>query len=706
MTGPNAPQKPNRLSAATSPYLQQHANNPVDWYEWGPEALRRARDEDKPIFLSIGYSACHWCHVMAHESFESAAVAEVLNRHFVSIKVDREERPDLDEIYMQATMILNQGQGGWPMSVFLTPELKPFFAGTYFPPESRWGRPGFRELSLRIAEFWTTRRAALLADADKLTEYLVEHLASAQPGEGAITLSLIDRTADLLARAFDEQRGGMLSGGTNKFPPSMALGLMLRSARRGRDEPARARVLLERVQTTLDHMAAGGIFDHLAGGIARYSTDPDWLVPHFEKMLYDQALVGRAYVEGYLVTQRPDYARNARAIFDYVLSDLQSPAGGFYSARDADSEGEEGKYYVWTQAEILAALGPDAGPRFCSYYDVSESGNWSDPHAPGVAKNILHTPRDLATVARLNQVDAAQLEQELADGRARLLALRAARVPPLRDEKILAEWNGLMIASLAFGGAALDEPRYVQAAARAAEAVLSQQVREGRLLRSYRDGRASQYGFLSDYACMIEGLLELYEATFDARWLQHAVELNQAAIRLHADERDGGFFFTASDHETLLARTKDLRDSAVPSGNSVQLMNLLRLASILGDARLRELAERSMTRLGAQVLANPGAGERFLAAAEFALAGPIEIAVVGPPDDPRTQRLARVARSAYLPNRVLMGLDPNEPGKAFPSPLLRDRTLVNGRPAAYVCRNYVCQLPFTDADALQARLAE
>jgi len=701
--GPPSARHTNRLAEATSPYLLQHAHNPVDWHEWGPEALEKARREGKPIFLSIGYSACHWCHVMAHESFENEAIAEVMNRLFVNIKVDREERPDIDEIYMQATLIVNQGQGGWPMSVWLTPDQKPFYAGTYFPPAPRFGRPGFKELCERIGELWATKREALLSDADHLTAYVAESLRTTVDEGVALTIEHVDATVDVLARAFDAEDGGLLSGGTNKFPPSMALELMLRSAvRRGVDEP-RGRRLLSLVELTLQKMARGGIMDHLAGGIARYSTDARWHVPHFEKMLYDQALVSDIYTEAYLATGKPEYAGTARAILDYVLSDLQAPDGGFYSARDADSEGQEGKYYVWTKAEIDAVLGPDSA-LFCAGYDVSESGNWNDPHAPDEPKNVLHIPRELEAVARQQGVSLDELQRRLAAARRALLERRRQRVAPSRDEKILCEWNGLMIASLARAGAALDEPRYVAAAARAADWILTRQRRDGRLLRAYRDGRTLAAAFLADYACMIDGLIELYEATFEKRWITAALELNAVALRHYADP-SGGFFATSDDHEQLVTRVKDVRDSAVPSGNSMQLMNLLRLAALTGDSALRERAAKTMAVFAHDITAQPGSGERFLQAVEFALVGPTEIAIAGDPRSNETRALLRAAHGAYIPNRLLMLVDPAEPEAAPDSPLLRGRTLVDGKPAAYVCRDYACRRPVTSAAELRASLS-
>ncbi|MEP0846939.1 MAG: thioredoxin domain-containing protein [Phycisphaerae bacterium] len=699
------PAHTNRLIHASSPYLLQHAHNPVDWHEWGPEALARARDEDKPIFLSIGYSACHWCHVMAHESFEDEATAAVMNRLFVNIKVDREERPDLDDLYMQATMIVNQGQGGWPMSVWLTPDLQPFFAGTYFPPESRWGRPGFRDLCERIGELWRANREDITADAKRLTGLVRQSLDTAASQPATLDVSAIDAVVAALADAFDEVHGGISGGGTNKFPPSLALDLFLRCAARTGGDARMPERLRRLVDLTLTRMARGGVYDQVGGGIHRYSTDVQWLVPHFEKMLYDQALVSRIYVDAWQATKNPEYRRVAVDIFDYVLGDLQSPDGGFYSSRDADSEGEEGRYYVWTRDEVLAALGPRDGELFCSYFDVSEAGNWRDPHAPGVAKNILHAPRELEAVAKLNRTESSELERTLAVGRAMLREARARRVPPHRDEKILAEWNGLMISALTRGGAALGEPKYVTAAERGARFVLGKLYAGGRLVRSYRDGRRLESGFLTDYAAMIEALIELYEATFERSWLEQALELNAAAMRRFYDLDEGGFFFTADDHEPLLARAKDVRDGATPSGNSVQLMNLLRLSAMTGDAALREAAERTIRHVAPHVAARAGMAERFLAAVEFARLGPVEVAIAGDPALPATQALLRAVRESYLPNRIIMLADPADPSSAFPSPLLMDRPLVNGQPAAYVCRNYTCLRPATSAAELTAQLS-
>lgn len=704
MTTSTKPAHTNGLINATSPYLLQHAHNPVDWHEWGPEALELAKKAGKPIFLSIGYSACHWCHVMAHESFENEEIAAVMNKYFVCIKVDREERPDLDEIYMQATMIVNRGQGGWPMSVWLTPELKPFFAGTYFPPESRYGRPGFKELCERIGELWANERDKIEQDANQLTSMVQQSLQAAQGAANSISLDDIDRTVKSLAGVFDHERGGMSGGGTNKFPPSMTLDLFMRAiARNGTDAETRAE-LRTLIELTLDQMAAGGIYDQLAGGIHRYSTDVEWLVPHFEKMLYDQALVSRTYIDAYQLTHKPLYARVAREIFDYVIDDLQSPEGGFYSTRDADSEGVEGKFYVWTKGEVAGLLGKEDAQLFCDYYDVSDAGNWKDQHAPGEVKNILRTLRSLDAVAKQHGLEPAEAETRLASARKKLLEARAKRVPPGLDDKILAEWNGMMIASLARGGAVLGEQHYIDAAAKAADFVLEKQRADGRLLRAYRDGRKLETAFLTDYACMIDGLIELYEATFDKRWLDRAIELNRTVVEHYHDEAGGGFYFTADDHEQLLTRSKDVRDSATPSGNSVQLMNLLRLSAMLGDESLRAMAEKTIEHFATQVMQSPGAGERFLAAVEFALVGPVELAMVGDPADPRAQALIRQVNQTYLPNRVMMLSNPADALSGVSSPLLQDRPLVDGAPAAYVCRNYACQRPVTTPAELAAQL--
>jgi uncharacterized protein YyaL (SSP411 family) len=699
----NQPTHTNRLANATSPYLLQHQHNPVDWYEWNAEALKKARDEDKPIFLSIGYSACHWCHVMAHESFENKEIAALMNEYFINIKVDREERPDLDDIYMRATVISNQGSGGWPMSVWLTPDLRPFLAGTYYPPDDRHGRPGFKRICEAVHQAWNERRDEVLGSADQLSNALTRSF-QVEPGEAVISLDLIDKAILTLGGHFDQQHGGISGGGTNKFPPSMAMDLMLRSAWRKPADDAAHQALLGHVTTTLDAMAAGGIRDHLAGGWARYSTDTRWHVPHFEKMLYDQALVSRIYLDAYQFTGNEYYADVAREIFDYVLADLQSEQGGFYSSRDADSEGEEGKFYVWTAEEIEAVLGADDAKLFNSAYDVRKSGNWNDPHAPGEPKNVLRMLHPAEQIASQHGLSLDAFHTKLANLRQKLLTVRNQRIAPGRDTKILAEWNGLMIASLARGGSVLGEEKYTQAAQRAAEFILEHQLRDGRLLRAYRAGRVLESAFLTDYACMIEALLELYEATFEPRWLEQACQLMDASLEHFWDEQAGGFYFTSDDHEQLITRVKEVSDNATPSGNSVQLMNLARLAAIFPEHDYSKHADQMIEFFGQTVTEQLGMSERFLTGCDFLLSGPLEIIIVGDPQDPAAQALIQTARRTYLPSRVLLLRNPQAGTANVDSPLLTQREAIGGKPTVYVCRDRVCQLPVQTREALLQQL--
>lgn len=678
----NAPPKhTNRLIKAASPYLLQHAHNPVDWFEWGDEAFAKAKSEDKPIFLSIGYAACHWCHVMEHESFERDEVAAALNGSFVSIKVDREERPDIDELYMAYTQALTRG-GGWPMSVWLTPDGTPFHAGTYFPREQ------FLQVLDSIAATWANNRQEVLRGAGGAKDFLDRWATGAPPAEAVIPRETIDKLAIQLAGYFDKTQGGIGGGGTNKFPPSMAMDLLLRVYRRTHQAP-----LFEAVDVTLDHMARGGIYDHVGGGICRYSTDTEWLVPHFEKMLYDQALVSAIYLDGYLVSKNPRYAAVAADIFDYVLSDLQSPQGGFYSSRDADSEGLEGKFYLWTVAEIIDALGRDEGELCCKYFDVTPTGNWFERmgHAPKGPKNILHIAKPTAAFAKMNGLDVAELEKRVAVWREKLRTVRSKRVPPALDDKILTDWNGLMVAALAKGAAVLDQPKYAQAAARAAEFVLENLQRDGRLLRSYRRGDAKLPANFADYAFFIEGLLNLYEATFDPRWLGEAARLSDTATKLFHDATGGGFFFTASDAEKLLVRSKHPQDGAIPSGNSVHAMNLLRLSILLDRKEDRVLAESIFKALAARVEDSPGAFERLCCAVDFHQDRVKEIAVIGDPASPDTKALLRTVFDRHLPNKVVV--QAADKLTETPIALLRNKGKIDGKATAYVCENYRCQLP-------------
>ena len=683
------PGRRNRLAQSTSPYLLQHAGNPVDWNPWDEEALARARAEDKPILLSIGYSACHWCHVMERESFEDEAIAALMNEHFVPVKVDREERPDLDDIYMAATLAMNQGHGGWPMTVFLTPEQEPFFAGTYFPPEDGHGRPGFRTLLIRIADLWRKDKSALRDQGAELARYLRD---SARPAPGTSVGASDLKTALAQYRAdFDNRFGGF--GRAPKFPPSVGLMLLLRAHRRFGDPEA-----LAMVRKTLDAMARGGMYDQVGGGFSRYSVDERWLVPHFEKMLYDNALLARAYLEGYQVTADPFHQRIATEVLDYVLREMTSPEGGFYSATDADSEGEEGKFFVWTPEEIRAAVGDDEDARrFCAYYDITAGGNFE-------GKSIPNTPSSLAEVAARLAIAPADLETSLA--RARLLVYRARllRFPPGLDDKVLTAWNGLMIGALAEGHRVLGDPRYLDAAVRAAEFVLARlRGPDGRLLRTYRAGVAHLPAYLEDHAYLADAHVDLSEAGGPSRFLREAEAL---AERMRADFADeaGGFFSTARDHEPLIVRPREGHDGATPSANAVAARALARLSYHLDRADLREDAARALRAYGRAIARQPRAFPMSLVAVDLLADGPIELAFVGRRGAPDLTALQSEAGGHFLPNRIVAHLDPLD---ASPDalPLLAGKAMVEGRAALYVCRDFACQRPIVDPSDVETALA-
>jgi uncharacterized protein YyaL (SSP411 family) len=570
---------PNRLSQELSPYLLQHAGNPVDWRPWDAEALGAARQEHKPIFLSIGYSSCHWCHVMAHESFEDPEIAGLLNRHFVSIKVDREERLDLDQIYMEAVQMMT-GRGGWPMSVFLTPEGKPFFGGTYWPPQARGGMPGFGQVLGAVADAWQNRREELLAQAERMTESLRDVV---EQGFGAEAAELDDKpraeAEAALRQSFDAQQGGF--GPPPKFPQPLALRWLLGRWRRSGED-----AVLEMVTTTLDRMAQGGLFDQLGGGFHRYSVDARWLAPHFEKMLYDNALLAVCYLEAWQATGRPHYAEVVRQTLDYLLRDMADPLGGLYSGEDADSEGEEGKFYLWTPGQVQDVLGSEAAEVFCRVYDVSESGNFE-------GRNILHLTRALEIEAKMLGREPAALMAELAADRSKLLLARAERVRPGRDEKVLVSWNALAIDALARAGAALGEPRYLAAAIAAAQFLLGH-LRAGPLLHCWRGGRAKYHAYLDDYAALAGALATLYETDGSPVWRDEAVRLAEEILVRFADSEQGGFFYTARDHEPLIVRKKDVIDNPVPSGNGLAAMLFYRLQRICGREEYRAAGEATL----------------------------------------------------------------------------------------------------------------
>jgi uncharacterized protein YyaL (SSP411 family) len=679
----------NRLAHETSPYLLQHAHNPVDWYPWGDEAFAKAKVENKPVFLSIGYSACHWCHVMERESFEDAGTAATMNEHFVNVKVDREERPDVDAIYMAAVQAIT-GHGGWPMSVFLTPDGRPFYGGTYFPPADRQGMPGFGRVLEGVAKAWRDRRAEILASAGEMTEQL-QSLGQAGSATGAILdPDLLDRAARALSRSYEPVHGGF--GQAPKFPHAMDLQLLLRRHARTADVHA-----LHMVRHTLDRMARGGIYDQLGGGFARYSTDDRWLVPHFEKMLYDNALLTTTYLEAYQAAKDPEDARVARETIDYVLGRMTDPdTGAFYATEDADSEGEEGKYYAWTAAEVREVLGDGRFPTFARAYDVTDAGNWE-------GRTILNLPAPLDQAAKALGRDADDLRRELAEGRAALLAARERRVPPAKDTKVLVSWNGLMIAAMALGGRVLDEPRYLAAAAKAAGFLLDRlRQPDGRLLHVWKDGRARLNAYLDDHAALALGLTRLYEATGEPRWIEDAAALADAMLDRFADPAGGAFFYTGSDHEALIVRQKEVIDNATPAANALAATALLRLGVLTGRERYEAAGRRAIEAVENVLRQYPTAAGQSLLALDFHLAPSREYAVIAGDDPAEFEAAMRAVFARYEPNAVVA---PSPAGAATAGlaalvPLLADRPAKDGHVTTYVCQNHACKAPIVGVAGL------
>src|SRR5262245_51937477 len=658
----------NRLAHESSLYLRQHAQNPVDWYPWGPEALALARKLDRPIFLSVGYSACHWCHVMAHESFEDDEVGRLLNESFVSIKLDREERPDLDQIYMTAVQALNQGQGGWPMSVFLTPDLEPFYAGTYFPPDNRYGRPGFKLVLQRIAEAWRDRRSEVLRSGAQIAEAIRAH-AAVEPRPGELTPAILEKALDQIRRAFEPVYGGL--GRAPKFPRPIDMRVLLRIHRRFGHGDA-----LEMVKLTLDKMARGGMYDQIGGGFHRYSTDAKWLVPHFEKMLYDNALLVPAYLEAWQVTGDSFYRQIVIETLEYVLREMTAPPGAFYSTQDADSEGVEGKFYVWSEKEIIEVLGAELAETFNYVYDVTTSGNWEGHNIPNCSKTLQQN-------AKLLNTTPEDLWAKLAQAKCKLYGARAKRVWPGRDEKILTAWNGLMIAAFAQAGPLLDQPRYTAAAEKAAEFILTNlRTPDGRLLRTCGIGVPAKInGYLEDYANLIDALVTLYEATFAPKWLDEAERLAGVMVEQFYDEPAAGFYYTGKDHEALLMRTKDMQDTSTPSGNGMAATGLLRLAALTGRDDLRKKAEATLTGFQGVMADSPIAAGQMLIALDFLL-GPIqEFAVVGDMADVDTKQALALIRKNFRPNKVLAFRDKKTSEEVA---LLKGKTAL-GSVTTYIC---------------------
>ena len=681
----------NRLINETSPYLLQHAHNPVDWYRWGTEAFERARKEDRPIFLSIGYSTCHWCHVMEHESFEDEDIARIMNEHFVSIKVDREHRPDVDQIYMNAVVMMT-GSGGWPLSVFLTPEGKPFFGGTYFPPKDLYGRPSFERILLSVADAWKNKRQDLLNSAGKLTGFLKGSEAATQKKK--LSPETLSRAFQTFRDTFDPANGGF--GAAPKFPQPANLSMLLSYWHRTTD--ARA---LGMVEQTLGAMADGGIYDHLGGGFHRYATDVRWLVPHFEKMLYDQALLSKVYLQAYQITGKERYARTAREVFDYVLRDMTDPGGGFYSAEDADSEGEEGTFYLWDPEQIEDVLEKDQAKLFNAHYGVTKRGNFEK------GKTILNVTASIEQLARKFETDHATIVEELSDARSRLFRLREKRIRPHRDDKVITAWNGLMISSLAYGGTVLDEKRYTQAAERSAQFLLSELHKNDRLMRYYRDGRVIGKAFLDDYAFMVLGLLDLYEATFDAKWLIEAKKLGAEMIELFADSEEGGFFLAGKDSEKLIARTKPGSDGAIPSGNSIAAMALLKLGRLTMNSDFSEQGSRVLEAFSAQLDRSPAHSSAMLGALSFSLGPGSEIIIAGGSDAADTKQMLQLIGGKFLPNAVVLLHDRRKADSSLYEvvPFLKNQTAIEDRATAYVCENYACKKPVTSVGELENLLA-
>jgi uncharacterized protein len=680
---------PNRLASESSPYLLQHADNPVDWYPWGEEAFERARAEDRPVLLSVGYSACHWCHVMEHESFEDPETARLMNDLFINVKVDREERPDVDSIYMTAVQTLT-GHGGWPMTVFLTPEGTPFYGGTYFPPESRHGLPAFRQVLTAVAAAYRDRRGDVERTATDLLAAVRDSTRLQDPA-ASLDPAILDTAYRGLVARYDDRHGGL--GGAPKFPQPMVLDMLLRHHVRTGDPGA-----IRRAQHTLRQMARGGMYDQVGGGFHRYSVDAHWLVPHFEKMLYDNALLARTYLHAYQATGDPELRRVAEEILEYVRREMTSPEGGFYSAQDADSEGEEGRFYVWTADEVDAILGPDDGPVFRRYYGVTPGGNFE-------GRSILHVDRDLAAVAAEIGRSEEALASLLERGRHALYEARARRVWPARDDKVLTAWNAMMLQAFAVSGRVLDRAEDRRTAERNARFLLDALRPDGRLKRSWRAGTARVDAFLEDHALLGDAFLSLYEATFDPRWVREARQLGDEIIDRFWDDDEGLFHDRPADGEPLVVRPRAVDDNATPSGNSAATFLLLRLTAFTGEPRYERTAVRVLHSMGGLLQRAPMAFGHLLAALDFHLAEPREVVVVGNPEADDTRALLDAVAEQYRPNAIL-ALRPLDPAPADEQalPLLADRHALDGRATAYVCRRFTCRRPTTEPDQLRVEL--
>jgi hypothetical protein len=660
----------------------------VDWYPWGPEALDRAKHEDKPILLSIGYSSCHWCHVMEEESFEDEAIAKLMNERFINIKVDREERPDLDELYMNAVQVMT-GSGGWPMTVFLTPDLVPFHAGTYLPPEDRGGMPGFPRVLVTVSDYYHGHREEVTKVAFQMRNAL-HQVVEILPSREALDPGLLAKAFDVMERQFDPVNGGF--GRAPKFPGSMALSFLLRYWKRTGEKTA-----LNMVEVSLEKMANGGIYDHLGGGFHRYSVDERWLVPHFEKMLYDNALLCRTYFEAYQATRKDRHRRVGEEILDYVLREMKAPEGGFYSTQDADSEGEEGKFYVWTRDQVKLLLGKEKGTPFCAYYGVTPQGNFEGE------TSVLHVASSPEKVSQLYGVSVDALNALLKEGRERLFAEREKRKKPGRDEKVLASWNGLMISGFADGFKATGKEEYLLGAVEAARFILNRMMTDGRLMRVFNKGKCQGKGYSEDYAFFIQALVDLYEATFELNYLKEADRLNRRMVELFWDDRLGGFFFSGKENEPLIARSKNPYDNAVPSANSIALSNLIRLGHLTGDESLKKKAEQILQLFSKFLSEHPSGFAQMLSGFSIFLS-PEEIGVIGSRKDQRTKSMLREIYQAFLPDKILALKDPDEKVEDHWLPFLREKGSFDS-PAVYICKEYTCLPPIKGIEELRRALS-
>ena len=682
----------NKLIFEKSPYLLQHAYNPVDWHPWGEEAFEKARRENKPVFLSIGYSTCHWCHVMEEESFNDVEVAQLMNEVFVSIKVDREERPDIDSIYMSVCQMLT-GSGGWPLTILMTLDKKPFFAGTYFPKESRYGRIGMLELVPQIQEVWSKHYDEVVDSVNQITKALQKISIDVSGKE--INETALKATYIQLSQSFDEDYSGFSTA--PKFPSSHSLYFLLRYWRRVNNKRT-----LEIVERTLQAMRYGGVYDHIGFGFHRYATDREWLIPHFEKMLYDQAMIAMAYIEAYQATKKEEFGNTAREIFTYVLRDMTAPDGGFYSAEDADSEGEEGKFYLWTEEEIKQSLSREEAEFAIQIFNVEKDGNFSEEvTGHKIGKNILHFSKSHKEIALALNREEQDVRRSLEEIRKKLFEVREKRIHPYKDDKILTDWNGLMIAALSKGAQVFDELIYTEAAKKAVDFIFENMMRnDGRLLHRYREGEAAVLANVNDYAFLIWGLIELYESTFEVRYLKNAIDLSNDLIKHFWDEREGGFYFTADDSEELLIRWKDVYDGALPSGNSVAMLNFIRLARMTGNPKFQETALQIVKTFSRRVLQSLISYTQFMSGVDFLIGPSYEIVIVGDSKADDTTVMLKALREQFIPNKVVLfrPADVKLPEittlTAFTSNLIG----IEGKATAYVCQDYACKLPTIDRE--------